>query len=88
MSLDRRILRKQEQLRMRELFNEPSTPSFIRLPSKNEREQHPKGIFVCVHNRHYFLECPHCKRSESDAQRNERHALENVIKLKRSLGIA
>lgn len=88
MSLDKRILRRREQLRMKELFCEPTTPSFIRLPSQSEYEEKPKGIFLCIHRVHYFLPCMHCRRSEADAQLNERHALENLAKLKKTLGLA
>lgn len=73
MSLDAKIRRRREKIRMSELFVEPRASAFKRIPSTNELEdamhKHIGGIFVCVHNRHYFTTCEKCKRTQQDADK-------------------
>ena len=54
-----------------------------REPSKNEQmaEYQPPayGILFCPHKKSYFETCPSCKRTRSDAKRNENLFIEKHL---------
>jgi len=68
-SLEKRIARLRAKRLTSELFVWPRKPAFVREPSKSEQEnaKRKRDIFKCVHGKHYFTPCKHCRRTNADA---------------------
>lgn len=71
MSLDTRIARARQKIRMSDLFCEPQAPAFPRVLSKNEYDTPHHNRMLCVHNKHYFTPCLRCGRDARRAQAHE-----------------
>lgn len=89
MSLDERIDRLRAKRVLGDLFVWPRIPLLIREPSKNELEssKRQRDIFKCCHNRHYFVPCMQCKRTQSDADAWYAYYEEHTKKLRKTLGV-
>jgi hypothetical protein len=50
-----------------------------------QRYQKPgHGLFFCLHERSYFVECRNCKRTRSEAEANEQEFLDKMDSTQRA----
>lgn len=79
MSLDTRIARARQKIKMSDLFCEPQAPAFPRVLSQNEYDTPHHNAMCCVHRKHYFTPCTACGRDKGRAAMHEDMFMRKLI---------
>jgi hypothetical protein len=86
MSLERRILRARDKMRMQELHQDIPKAKFPLSPENDignitilaVKEPVHKNRMLCIHSKHYFIPCIQCRRDARIARMHEDNFMRKI----------